>query len=61
MGKVGYKVHSRLPQRIYVYLDSEGCLIAYGTLRECADLEEKRMVGLYLLNETGTVDVKLHT
>ena len=50
----------KFPKKLYVYREQDGkdtYLLCYETPRECADLQEDRLVGIYELTGTGTVTV----
>lgn len=52
----------KFPQKLYVYRDVDGedtYLLCYETPRECADLQEDRLVGIYELTGTGTIAVSV--
>lgn len=52
----------KLPKKLYVYREQDGddaYLLCYETLRECADLQENRQVGIYELTSTGFVVVSI--
>lgn len=51
------KYPRKMPEKLFVYSGDNGDFYAFPTARECADLEESRLVGEYVLNQT----IKLST
>ncbi len=52
----------KFPKKLYVYKEKDGedtYLLCYETPRECADLQEDRLVGIYELVATGKVAVSV--
>ena len=48
----------KFPKKLFVYYDEDAkCLLCYGTARECVDIDEDCIVGVYELKETGTLKV----
>lgn len=52
----------KFPKKLYVYKEKDGedtYLLCYETPRECADLQEDRLVGIYELVGIGKVAVNV--
>lgn len=58
---------NKLPKIVYVYLDDDTddedrpYILAHHTLRDCADLDEDRLVGVYELRKTESVHTEVIT
>lgn len=53
---------NELPKKLFIYKEWDGdqyYFMCYETERECADLQEDRLVGVYELKEIGTIKVQV--
>ena len=54
---------AQFPKKLFVYVENEGTqdefLMACKTERECANLNETRLVGVYELKEVGKILVRV--
>ena len=56
------KKQEAFPKKLFVYREQDGSdsyLLCFESERECADINEERLVGVYELKEVGNLSVEV--